>query len=183
MNTREVTKEVTKTELSLNIPWAGLGNVPSRYQHEWRVATPAPPLILPNGVFKWTQVHREGVPVPAAIDAAARLTATEAAASGDWDLSYGLNIAILHISTEHAFLLLGVWRGHQELWLRVYARENAGDASFERAGVTSEDSAGGCVWELGAICHERMAWHNYLFSARTDEDKRAWLEDAYSGRV
>jgi hypothetical protein len=167
----------------LEIPWSEFGNVPPQYQHEWRVATPAPPLVVPNAVFKWTQVHREGVPVPDAIEAEARQTAVEAAASGAWDLSYGLNFAILHVSTEHAFLLLGVWRGHQELWLRVYAKELSGDAAFERAGVTSEDSAGGCVWELGVICHERLAWHRYLFSARTDADKRAWLEDAYSGQV
>lgn len=28
-----------------------------------------------------------------------------------------------------------------------------------------------------------VTWRRSLFSARTDEDTRAWLEDAYSGRV
>ena len=40
-----------------------------------------------------------------------------------------------------------------------------------------------CVWELGVICHERMAWSRYLFSDGTDEAKGAWLEDEYQGRV
>jgi hypothetical protein len=160
-----------------------LGNVPARYQHEWRVATPAPPQVVPNAVFKWTQVRREGVPVPDVIEAEARQTVIEAVAAGTWDQSYGLNIAILHVSTEQAFLLLGVRRGHQELWLRIYAKDLQSGGPFERAGVTAEDAGGGCVWELGVICHERMAWHRYLFSARTDEHKRAWLEDAYSGRA
>ena len=45
------------------------------------------------------------------------------------------------------------------------------------------NAPGGCVWELGVTCHERMAWHRYLFSERAAADKRAWLEDLYAGPV
>ncbi len=158
-----------------------LGNVPASYRHEWRVVAPQEPLVLPNAIFKLYHVHREGIPVDTALDAEARAVISEAIAAGAWDPSYGLNIAILHVSTTGAYLLAGVWRGHQELWERVYARELAAGASFQRVDASGEDWPVGCVWELAATCHERMAWHRFLFSDRTETDKRAWLEDVYSG--
>jgi hypothetical protein len=163
--------------------FAGLGNVPPVYRHEYRVVTPAEPLVLPRSVFKWYHVHRVSEPVPPEIDVEARAVTSEAMATGAWDPSYGLNIAILHVSTTHAFLLLGVWRGHQELWERIYARELIAVASFVRVDATGEDAPVGCVWELAATCHERVAWHRYLFSDRTNGDKRDWLADVYTGRA
>lgn len=160
---------------------ANLGQVPAAYRHEWRVVAPRAPLVLPNAIFKWSHVHRDGVPVPEPLDAAARAVVAGAMAEGDWDPSYGLNFAILHVSTAHAFLLVGVWRGHQELWERIYARELAGDGPFVRMAMAGADAPVGCVWELAVTCHERMAWHRYLFSDRSDAAKRAWLDDRYAG--
>lgn len=160
---------------------AGLGNVPQTYQHEWRVVTPATPLLLPAALFKWYHVHREERPVAPDLDAEARDVVAAALTSTPWDPSYGLNFAILHVSTTHAFLLCGVWRGHQELWERIYARELVDGATFQRVDASGEDGPVGCVWELAATCHERMAWHRYLFSERTEADKRAWLADVYRG--
>ncbi len=159
-----------------------LGNVPASYEHEWRIATPLVPIVLSQAVFKWYHVHREGSPVPDAMDAEARCVITEAMADGAWDPSYGLNFALLHLSTAHAFLITGIWRGHQELWARHYVKDLATNGPFTRIDVTSQDAPLACVWELGVICHERMAWSRYLFSDRTDEAKRAWLEDVYQGR-
>lgn len=160
-----------------------LGAVPPAYRHEWRVATPQTPLALPNAVFKWHHVHREGASIPKAMDAEARSVVAEAMAGGAWDPSYGLNFALLHLSTAHAFLIAGVWRGHQELWARHYVKTLAGSAAFARIDVTGQDAPLACVWEMGVICHERLAWSRYLFSDRTEVDKRAWLEDVYQGRV
>jgi hypothetical protein len=161
----------------------GLGNVPMDYRHEWRVAEPREPLFLPGTVFKWYHVHREGVTIPAAMDAEARTVIADAIAAGAWSPEYGLNFALIHLSTTHAFLIAGVWRGHQELWERIYYKDLATAGPFTRIDTTGEDTPGACVWELGAICHERMAWHRYLFSERTEADKRAWLADLYSGQV
>ncbi len=160
-----------------------LGNVPMTYVHEWRVAHPEEALVLPNTIFKWYHVHREGVTIPAAMDAEARTILTEAMASGAWTPSYGLNFALIHLSTTHAFLIAGVWRGHQELWERLYARELATSEPFTRITPNEEDGPAACVWEFGVIVHERMAWHRYLFSGRTEADKQAWLADTYTGQV
>ena len=159
------------------------GNVPRTYAHEWRVATPRDPILLPETIFKWYHVHREGIVVPDEMDAEARRILAEAMASGAWDPSYGLNLALLHLSTAHAFLISGIWRGHQELWARHYVKDLAADGPFTRIDASGQDAPMACVWELGVICHERMAWSRYLFSDRTDAAKQAWLEDVYAGRV
>jgi hypothetical protein len=174
---------VTTTEAITSRQLATLGNVPQSYVHEWRVVAPAAPLVLPRAIFKWYHVHRQGVPVAPELDAEARAVVSDALAAGRWDPSYGLNIAILHVSTTHAFLLCGVWRGHQELWERIYARELTNGATFQRVDASGEDGPVGCVWELAATCHERMAWHRYLFSERAEADKRAWLADVYQGQA
>lgn len=134
-----------------------LGAVPSTYRHEWRVATPQVPLIRPNAVFEWYHVHREGVSIPQAMDDEGRAVIAEAMAGGAWDPSYGLNFALLHLSTTHAFLIAGVWRGHQEPWARHYVKTLAGLAAFARIDVTGQDAPLACVWEMGVICHEREA--------------------------
>lgn len=162
-----------------------LGNVPTAYVHEWRVAEPMESLVLPGAIFKWYHVHREEIMIPAEMDAEARAVIADAATRGAWDPEYGLNFALLHLSTTHAFLIAGVWREHQELWERLYQKELASPGPFTRINTDGEDTPtpAACVWELGVICHERMAWHRYLFSGRTEADKRAWLADTYSGRV
>src|SRR4051812_45530365 len=88
-----------------------LGKVPATYQHEWRVAEPTEPLVLPNTIFKWYHVHREGVSLPDEMDAEARTVIADAMAGGKWTPEYGLNFALIHLSTTHAFLIAGVWRG------------------------------------------------------------------------
>jgi hypothetical protein len=128
-------------------------------------------------------VHREGVTIPDVMDVEARTVIADAIAAGKWKPEYGLNFALIHLSTTHAFLIAGVWRGHQELWERIYYKELAPTGPFTRIDTTGEDTPGACVWELGVICHERMAWHRYLFSGRTEADKRTWLADLYSGQV
>jgi hypothetical protein len=165
------------------LTFSHLGNVPRSYEHEWRVATPQTPILLPETIFKWYHVHRDGQSVPDDMDTEARTIVAEAMAAGSWDPSYGLNFALLHLSTAHAFLITGIWRGHQELWARHYVKELATNNPFTRIAATGQDAPLACVWELGVICHERMAWHRFLFSDRTDDAKRAWLEDVYQGQV
>jgi hypothetical protein len=172
---------MTATPTTSETRLSGLGNIPMSYTHEWRVATPQEPIFVPGGVFKWSHVHREGVAVRAEVDAAARRVIEDGAPG--WNLQYGLNIALLHQTTTVAFLIVGIWRGHNELWTRGFVFDLATGGAFTRVDNSGEDAPAACVWELGVICHERMAWHRYLFSERGDADKRAWLADIYSGAV
>jgi hypothetical protein len=160
-----------------------LGHVPATYRHEWRVAEPREPIALPHAIFKWYHVRREGVSVPDVLDEEARDLLYEAGTRGDWDMQYGLNFALLHVSTAYTFLIAGVWRGHQELWERIYVKELATDGPFTEIDRSGVDAPAACVWELGVICHERMVWHRYLFSPRDNAGKLAWLADTFSGQV
>src|SRR4051812_48880507 len=81
------------------------------------------------------------------MDAEARTVIADAMATTAWDPSYGLNFCLLHVSTAGAFLIAGVWRGHQELWERIYAKDLATDSPFGRVEV-GEDGPVGCVWEM-----------------------------------
>jgi hypothetical protein len=162
---------------------ANLGNVPHTYKHEWRVATPREPIILPNTIFKWYHVHRQGVPVPPEMDAEAQAILIDAATNSPWTPEYGLNFAMLHVSTAHAFLITSVWRGHQEMWHRAYVKDLSTNSPFTRIDLAGEDAPILCVWEMGVTFHERMAWHRYLFSDRTETDKHTWLHDTYTGQV
>ena len=113
-------EEARMTAINNHFTLDDLGNVPMAYIHEWRVAEPRAALVLPGTVFKWYHVHRVGVPVPAEMDVEAREVIASAIADGDWRPEYGLNFALIHVSTTHAFLIAGIWRGHQELWERMY---------------------------------------------------------------
>ncbi len=159
------------------------GNLGAPYEHEWRAADPREPLVLPNAVFKWYHVHRVGETVSEAMDRDGRALIAGAISTGAWNPEYGLNIGLVHLSTTHAFVIAGVWRGRNELWLRHYIKDLSTSEPFARIDVSGEDVPSACVWEMGVLCHERMAWHRYLFSARSDADKQIWLADAYQGRV
>jgi len=160
-----------------------LGNVPATYRHEWKVATAVDTLVLPGRVFKWYHVHSVGVPVAPTLDAEARGVLLDAAQGGAWAPEYGLNFALLHVASTHAFLIAGVWRGHNELWERGYYKPVGSDDPFKRTELAGEDAPTMCVWELAVLCHERMAWHRYLFSAKTTADKHVWLADTYTGQA
>jgi len=168
---------------STTITLSDFGNLGAPYQHEWREAEPREPLVLPNAVFKWYHVRRVGEVVPEEMDREARALIADAVSDGRWSPEYGLNVALIHLSTTHAFVIAGVWRGRNELWLRHYIKDLSTSAPFARIDTSGEDVPGACVWEMGVLCHERMAWHRYLFSGREEADKQAWLADGYQGQV
>lgn len=160
-----------------------LGNLPPAYRHVWKVAEPLDPIVVPGAVFKWHHVHDQDSSVPAELDAEARAVIEAAAAGGEWELSYGLNFALLHVTRTHAFLIAGVWRGHNEMWERIYYKDLAQSDGFLPTEPAGGATAACCVWEMGVIYHEHQSWRRFLFSGRAAADKQAWLADTYTGRV
>jgi len=172
---------MTATPMSRIESLDSLGNLPGAYTHEWRTATPLEPIVVSGGVFKWYHVHRDGVVVRDDIDAKARRVIADGAQR--WPLEYGLNFALLHQSTTGAYLIVGIWRGNNEWWRDIYAIGLDEQSEFVRVEEADGLVPGSCVWELGVVCHERMAWHQYLFSDRDETAKLAWLDDVYCGKV
>ena len=81
------------------------------------------------------------------------------------------------------FLLVGTWRNDNELWETVLAKHADSDPGFGPWVVEDGHRPTFCVWELGVVAHERLAWARYLRSARDDGARRAYLDDLLEGEV
>jgi hypothetical protein len=134
--------------------------------------------------LKLYHLFRPGELVPDAIAGDARtflLAEAPAALSPDGDHGF----AILHRcgATFH-FLLLGAWRGSNELWEAVWYRDTGMDgfAPFPPA-YEAPLRPTFCVWELGIVAHESLAWTRFLASPRDEEDLAFWRADVNSGAV
>jgi hypothetical protein len=156
---------------------AGLG------RHDAKIATPQPSIMLGEAVLKWYDIARPDTPVPIAIRALARRCLRDAVKLGTLSVEDELGFVILHrCENDFYFLLVSTWRNENELWESVWAKD--GHAVLFRPWA----SEGGhrptfCVWELGAVAHERVAWTTFLRSARDDGARRAYLRDCYDGLV
>jgi hypothetical protein len=159
-----------------------LGNVPAAYRHHERVVEPGKLLALPGAVLKWYGLHRADRPAPPAFIQAARDYLAREAVAGRLELGYGLGFAILHYSDPLAYLIVGAWRDHQELWETLFIRDltRAGDFQYAVPGVSAPTL---CVWELAPVWHEREAWTRYLYSSRDTAAKHAYLADQLRGQA
>ena len=95
---------------------------------------------------------------------------------------------LLHrCGSDFYFLLVSVWRGSNELWEAVWYRH--GDmpafAPFDPAypGEAGAVRPTFCVWELGIVAHEALAWGRYLASPRDPVALAAWRADCFAGAV
>jgi hypothetical protein len=103
---------------------------------------------------------------------------------GDLGLEDGLGFVLLHrCGEDFYFLLVSTWRNENELWETVWAKCGGEDVFFHPWPTDGAHRPTFCVWELGAVAHEREAWTRFLESARDDAAKRAYLRDGYSGIV
>lgn len=158
------------------------GDVAPDYVHVAKHVQPAPSLTLGESVLKWYDVAPEDAPVPLAIRALARRNLRDASTSGSLGVSGALGFVILHRCGESFyFLLVCTWRNQNELWETVWAKTDGEDPSFKPWPREGTHLPTFCVWELGAVCHEREAWSTYLSSARDDEARRAYLGSCYEG--
>ncbi len=159
--------------------------VAPEYRHEPKHARPAPSIALGEAVLKWYDVAPADDPVPAEVRALARRSLAEAAVLGELRIGDGLGVVILHRcgTTGFHFLIVLTWRNDNEVWQSVWAKENDDDPDFHPWRVESTHRPAFCVWELGVVAHERLAWTTYLLSARDDAARRTYLADALEGAV
>ncbi len=161
---------------------AALGNFPG-YVHYPKQATPAAGLRLPRAYLKWYNVAKADTPVPDDIHAQARGYLERADGAGRLGLDGDLGFAMIHrCGADFYFLLVSTWRGNNELWESVYAKDG-GEADFFPWPDPGHHRGGFCVWEFEVARHERNAWVRYLNSGRTEADKRDWLAAIYEGEV
>ena len=154
------------------------------YQHVSKVARPQSSLTLRSTVLKWYEIAPADAPVPLVVRALARRSLRDATKSGALRLSGDFGFVILHrCGEDFYFLLVSTWQNDNELWETVWAKDGAGALSFSPWQVGGTHRPTFCVWELGAVCHERRAWSEYLRSPRDESARRAYLGSSYEGEV
>ena len=162
---------------------SAFGNIPSEYKHVPKIAVPGEDILLPDGYLKWYDVRVEHAMIPDEVRAEARAFLQSESESGRLKLDGDLGFVIFHLCGESFyFLIVCTWRNQNEMWETLYAQDlqHGGGFSLVPQGTHLEVI---CVWELGAVLHERQAWTEYLTSARDDEAKRAYLNSRFTGLV
>lgn len=162
-----------------------LGNVvPEGYTYYEKRITPAADLVLPKAYLKWYNIYPAVVEITAEqVDDCRSFLEAEAQA-GRPKLEDELGFIILHRAGSWLLLMVNTWRNTNEIWESVYAK-NLEQVGNEWRPITYETEHRGtfCVWELGAVWHERHAWVRFLSSKRDEAAKLAYINDRFSGNI
>lgn len=153
-----------------------MDSVREDYVHTRKIAEARHLAALTPGIeLKWYNIFPPLAGVARQAEAEARDFLQAEAKAGRLAIDTELGFVILHQLTSGARLLLVcTWRSNNELWESVYVSEPAGFAP-----LPSGDPHKGtfCVWEMGAVLHERQAWTRYLFSPRDQQARQEYLTD------
>jgi hypothetical protein len=164
---------------------SAVDGVERAYRHNPKEAAPQPSLMLGESILKWYDIAPNDAPVPLATRALARRCLRDAHKAGTLGVGEGgLGFVILHRCDDaFYFLIVSTWRNENELWETVWAKRDESDVFFHPWSSSGTHRPTFCVWELGAVGHEREAWTRYLYSARDEAARRAYLRDSYAGAV
>ena len=160
------------------------GTVRPGYAHGPKLVRPASSVALGDAVLKWYDIAPPNEPVTDAVRALARRGLADAVRLGELRLGATLGFVILHRCGEgFHFLLVSTWQNDNELWETVWAKDGEQDPECHPWPLEGSHRPTFCVWELGAVAHERLAWSRFLLSDRGDAARRAYLRDALEGGV
>jgi hypothetical protein len=160
-----------------------LGNVvPAGYSYYEKVIAPAEGLQVPGAYLKWYDIYPADRPITEEQRAMTREFIASEAKEGRPALKSELGFVMLHRAGKYLLLMIITWRNTNELWESIYHREVDGKSWWAQE-FDSSHRGTYCVWELGAVWHERNAWVRFIGSKRDEEAKRAYLADQFSGRV
>ena len=158
--------------------------VSSGYEHSAKLVRSEPGLTLGSTTLKWYDIAPDDDCVPLVIRALARRNLRDAAKDGALGDLGELGFVVLHrCGEDFYFLLLCTWRNDNEPWETVWAKAGEADVSFRPWSIDTEHRPTFCVWELGAVGHEREAWTRYLGSERDETARRTYLGDVFTGIV
>ena len=168
------------TQAILNL--AKLGNVvPEGYSYYEKIITPREGLSLPTAYLKWYDLYPEDAPITPEQDAEVRTFFTKQIEQLNFEGDLGF--VIVHRAGKYLLLLLTTWRNTNEMWESVYFKEADSTEGYVPNPQDSIHKGTYCVWELGAVWHERHAWVRFLSSQRDDAAKLEYINDHFSGRV
>jgi len=156
----------------------------TKYRHQPKEVTPRTQLDVPGAWLKWYNLAPEAQPVPDEIEQRARRFLVAQAEAKTLGFDSELGFVILHRCGEaFYFLLVSTWRGSNELWETIFYKENEAMKDFGLYTFKGAHRGTFCVWELGAVAHEKDAWVKFLESARTGSDRQKYLASSFRGTV
>ena len=154
------------------------------YQQYSKQVSIAPLVEVSGGCLKWYDIAVADAPVPDSIRTLATSFLTREADSGRLELDGDVGFVVLHrCGDDFYFLLVSTWRGSNEMWESLYAKQNDAQDDFAVFPRPGRHQPTYCVWELGAVWHEQQAWLRFLQSPRTAEDLVAYEADQFTGPV
>ena len=161
-----------------------LGNaVPDGYHYYEKIVRPGEGLSLPGAYLKWYDLYPpDGEITQEQVDECRAFLAAEVQA-GRLKLEGELGFVILHRAGTMLLLLLTTWRNTNEMWESIFVKEVGQPDPYKAITFEGDHKGTYCVWELGAIWHERNAWVRFLSSRRDEEAKLEYVNDRFSGRV
>jgi hypothetical protein len=158
--------------------------VEAAYEHHAKTATVGPSLALGDTLLKWYEIAPADDPIEPSLSDLARLGLVDACRLGELRLDGGLGFVVLHRCGDgFHFLLVATWHNANELWETVWAKDGDGDPEFHPWPLDGTHRPTFCVWELGVVAHERLAWTRVLRTRRDGDARLAYLRDAYEGEV
>lgn len=158
------------------------GNVvPEGYLYYQKFIRPGEDLNLPTVYLKWYDIYPADAEItPEQVsECRAFLEAKIPRLKFDGELGF----VILHRAGSMLLLMVMTWRNTNEIWESVYFKDLTGEGGYAMTTFESSHRGTFCVWELGAVWHERHAWVRFLSSKRDDKAKLAYINDRFSGWI
>jgi hypothetical protein len=163
---------------------AEFGNVvPAGYAYYEKVIVPREDFSHPACRLKWYDIRPADVVITPQQVEEVRSFVKDEIDSGRLRLESELGFVCLHHCGQVLLLLVTTWRQTNEMWESTYMKELKAGAGYVPIEYPNRHRGTYCVWELGAVWHERNAWVRFLNSPRDDAAKRAYLNDRFSGSV
>ncbi len=176
--------DIADIDVAKKIDLERLGNVvPEGYEYYEKVITPGEGLSLANAYLKWYDLYPLDAVITKEQVGEARTFLEGEVEAGRLKLENELGFVIFHRAGSWLLLMLMTWRNTNEIWESVWVKPVASEDEYEATTFESNHRATFCVWELGAVWHERDAWVRFLSSKRDAAAKKAYIEDRFSGRV
>jgi hypothetical protein len=160
----------------------GLGNVvPDGYEYYEKRFTPDEDLSLPTAYLKWYNLYPADKEItPEQVAEGREFLAKEAP---NMNLKDELGFVIFHRAGSYLLLMIMTWRNTNEIWESAYYKEVGSAADYTPNVYENNHRGTYCVWELGAVWHERHAWVRFIKSKRDDSAKLAYINDKYTGQL
>ena len=159
------------------------GNVvPEGYLYYEKMITPGNDLALPTTYLKWYNIYPDDAPITDEQDAECRAFLAAEIGNG-LKLDNELGFIILHRAGSYLLLMVMTWRNTNEIWESVYYKDLNQGGDYQMNQFPTSHRGTYCVWELGAVMHERHAWVRFLSSKRDNAAKLEYINDRFSGRV